>query len=94
MKLAHQHKFNFLHPKPKLFCVASVWYYFGVVGSFIFILIQLVLLVDFAHSWNQSWLEKAENGNTKCWFAGKKSKVQLTHTLIVSVCFFTLMYTM
>ncbi|CAJ1083564.1 serine incorporator 2 [Xyrichtys novacula] len=47
----------------------TVWYYFGVVGSFIFILIQLILLIDFAHSWNQSWLEKAEEGNTKCWFA-------------------------
>ncbi|KAM9738639.1 serine incorporator 1-like [Menidia menidia] len=47
----------------------TVWYYFGVVGSFVFIIIQLILLVDFAHSWNQSWLEKAEEGNTKCWFA-------------------------
>uniref|UniRef100_A0A3P8RZR6 Serine incorporator 2 n=1 Tax=Amphiprion percula TaxID=161767 RepID=A0A3P8RZR6_AMPPE len=47
----------------------SVWYYFGVVGSFIFIIIQLILLVDFAHSWNQAWLEKAENGSPKCWFA-------------------------
>ncbi|XP_049890591.1 serine incorporator 2 [Epinephelus moara] len=48
----------------------TVWYYFGAVGSFIFIIIQLILLVDFAHSWNQVWLEKAENGNPKCWFAG------------------------
>lgn len=47
----------------------TVWYYFGVVGSFIFIIIQLILLVDFAHSWSQSWLEKAEEGNTKCWYA-------------------------
>ncbi|XP_034016825.1 serine incorporator 2 isoform X2 [Thalassophryne amazonica] len=46
----------------------SVWYYFGMVGSFIFIVIQLILLVDFAHSWNQSWLEKAEDGNPKCWY--------------------------
>lgn len=46
----------------------TVWYYFGVVGSFIFIIIQLILLVDFAHSWNQSWLERAEEGNSKCWF--------------------------
>lgn len=47
----------------------TVWYYFGVVGSFIFIIIQLILLVDFAHSWSQSWLERAEEGNTKCWYA-------------------------
>lgn len=54
-----------------LFCLASVWYYFGMVGSFTFIVIQLILLVDFVHSWNQSWLEKAENGNSKCWYAGR-----------------------
>ncbi|XP_041811707.1 serine incorporator 2 [Chelmon rostratus] len=47
----------------------TVWYYFGAAGSFIFIIIQLILLVDFAHSWNQSWLEKADEGNRKCWFA-------------------------
>lgn len=58
--------------------ICSVWYYFGMVGSFIFIIIQLVLLVDFAHSWNQSWLEKAENGNSKCWYAGT---VERQHTL-------------
>lgn len=55
----------------KVQCVLPVWYYFGVVGSFIFILMQLILLVDFAHTWNQNWLENAENGNGKCWYAGK-----------------------
>ncbi|XP_068432361.1 serine incorporator 2 [Clinocottus analis] len=47
----------------------TVWYYFGMVGSFLFILIQLILLVDFVHSWNQNWLEKAEIGNSKGWYA-------------------------
>ncbi|XP_072465778.1 serine incorporator 2 [Notamacropus eugenii] len=48
----------------------NVWFYFGVVGSFLFILIQLILLIDFAHSWNQSWLWKAEERDSRCWYAG------------------------
>ncbi|KAM9839003.1 serine incorporator 2-like [Aulostomus maculatus] len=62
----------------------TVWYYFGAVGSFIFIVIQLILLVDFAHSWNQSWLEKAENGNTKCWFAALLSFTIIHYALAFS----------
>lgn len=45
----------------------SVWMYFGLIGAFLFILIQLVLLVDFAHSWNSSWVEKMEEGGSKVW---------------------------
>ncbi|NXQ07972.1 SERC2 protein, partial [Vidua macroura] len=47
----------------------SVWFYFGVVGSFLFILIQLVLLIDFAHSWSQRWLRNADEGSAKGWYA-------------------------
>ncbi|XP_054026327.1 serine incorporator 2 [Dryobates pubescens] len=47
----------------------SVWFYFGVVGSFLFILIQLVLLIDFAHSWSQLWLRNADESNAKGWYA-------------------------
>lgn len=42
-----------------------------MAGAFCFILIQLVLLIDFAHSWNESWVEKMEEGNSRCWYAGK-----------------------
>ncbi|KAM4807398.1 serine incorporator 2 isoform X2 [Urocitellus parryii] len=49
---------------------AQVWFYFGAVGSFLFILIQLVLLIDFAHSWNQRWLCKAEECDSRAWYAG------------------------
>jgi len=48
----------------------TVWFYFGIVGSFMFILIQLILLIDFAHSWNEVWVRNAEEGNNKCWFSG------------------------
>lgn len=54
----------------------TVWFYFGVTGSFIFILIQLILLIDFAHSWNKVWVENAENSDNKCWFAGTASTSQ------------------
>uniref|UniRef100_UPI00398F1D5A serine incorporator 1-like n=1 Tax=Pristiophorus japonicus TaxID=55135 RepID=UPI00398F1D5A len=47
----------------------TVWFYFGVVGAFCFILIQLILLIDFAHSWSQSWVQNMEEGNTKCWYS-------------------------
>ncbi|KAG7325732.1 hypothetical protein KOW79_010657 [Hemibagrus wyckioides] len=64
----------------------TVWYYFGMVGSFIFILMQLILLVDFAHTWNQSWVENAENGNSKCWYAAL-----LSFTCFLYVCAFAAM---
>ncbi|CAL8339053.1 serine incorporator 2 [Gadus morhua] len=48
----------------------TVWFYFGAVGSFIFIIIQLILLIDFAYSWNKVWVENAEDGENKGWFAG------------------------
>ncbi|XP_038051435.1 serine incorporator 1-like isoform X2 [Patiria miniata] len=46
----------------------EVWQYFGMVGAFLFILIQLVLIIDFAHSWNEKWVEKMEEGESKGWY--------------------------
>ncbi|XP_008282102.1 serine incorporator 2 [Stegastes partitus] len=72
----------------------SVWYYFGVVGSFVFIIIQLILLVDFAHSWNQAWLEKAENGSPKCWFAALLSFTFIHYALaFAAIVLFYIFYT-
>ncbi|XP_057412269.1 serine incorporator 2 isoform X2 [Balaenoptera acutorostrata] len=49
---------------------SDIWFYFGVAGSFVFLLVQLLLLIDFAHSWNQRWLNKAEKSDSRAWYAG------------------------
>lgn len=41
------------------------WGWFALVGAFFFMIVQLILLVDFAHSWSESWVAKSEDGS-KC----------------------------
>eukprot|EP00126_Sphaerothecum_destruens_P013644 Sdes_comp23354_c0_seq1m21617 len=45
------------------------WAYVALVGAFVFLLIQLVLLVDFAHGWSENWVEKFEESEDQGWYA-------------------------
>nr|XP_061813615.1 serine incorporator 1-like [Nerophis lumbriciformis] len=66
----------------------------GSAGAFFFILIQLVLLVDFAHSWNESWLDKMENGNSRGWYAALLVVTITNYTLsFVAIVLFFVFYT-
>jgi serine incorporator 1/3 len=47
----------------------STWMYFGMIGGFLFIIIQLILIVDFAHSWADAWVGNYENTESKGWYA-------------------------
>ncbi|XP_062407633.1 serine incorporator 1 [Sardina pilchardus] len=71
-----------------------VWFYVGMAGAFCFILIQLVLLIDFAHSWNESWVEKMEEGNSRCWYAALLSATAMNYVLsLISLVMFYVYYT-
>ncbi|XP_006881618.1 PREDICTED: serine incorporator 3 [Elephantulus edwardii] len=68
----------------------TVWFIIGVIGAFIFILIQLVLLVDMAHSLNETWVNRMEEGNPRFWYAVLLSVTSFFYilSLIVVVIFY------
>uniref|UniRef100_A0A7N5JJR9 Serine incorporator 3-like n=1 Tax=Ailuropoda melanoleuca TaxID=9646 RepID=A0A7N5JJR9_AILME len=67
---------------------------FGAAGAFLFILIQLLLLVDFAHSWNESWVERMEEGNSRCWYAALLSCTILNYIMsFIAIVLFYVFYT-
>lgn len=48
----------------------QAWMVIGLIGAFLFILIQLILIIDFAHGWSESWVEKYEETESKCYYYG------------------------
>ncbi|XP_069544393.1 serine incorporator 1-like [Brachyistius frenatus] len=70
------------------------WFLVGSSGAFVFIVIQLVLLVDFVHSWNESWVEQMESGNSRGWYAALLSVTFLNYFLsFTAVVLFFVFYT-
>jgi hypothetical protein len=57
---------SFLIPNPFF----KYWGWFSMFGSVLFVFVQLVMLIDFAHSWSESWIRKHEDseGESKFWF--------------------------
>eukprot|EP01134_Creolimax_fragrantissima_P005378 CFRG5378T1 len=63
------------------------WGIIGLIGAAIFILVQLLLLVDFAFDWSESWIAKWDEGDSKEWYAALLSSTlgMLSLTIILSV---------
>ncbi|XP_021200408.2 probable serine incorporator isoform X1 [Helicoverpa armigera] len=48
---------------------ALTWMVFGMIGGFCFIVIQLILIIDFAHSWAERWVSNYEESQSRGWYA-------------------------
>ncbi|XP_059171529.1 probable serine incorporator [Physella acuta] len=46
------------------------WMYVGLVGGALFIVLQLIMLVDFTHSWNASWVGRTRGRTNTCGIIG------------------------
>ena len=65
MTLLFRCKTDSIDQYQRSFFKGEVWMYFGMIGGFLFILIQLVLIIDFAHSWAEAWVGNYEENESK-----------------------------
>ncbi|KAG7477067.1 hypothetical protein MATL_G00089230 [Megalops atlanticus] len=68
----------------------EVWRYVGAAGGFLFLLIQLMLLVDFAHRWNKNWTAGAKYN--KLWYAALALVTLVLLTVAVGVLVFMVLF--
>lgn len=45
------------------------WMVFGMIGGFLFILVQVYLIIDFAYGWAERWISNYEATESKAWYA-------------------------
>ena len=72
----------------------KIWMYSGLTGGFMFALIQIILIIDFGHSWSVSWAEKMDTLNTKYWYFALAFSTALVFSLsITAAVMFYLFFT-
>lgn len=60
------------------------WMYFGMIGGFLFILVQLILIIDFAHSWAEAWVGNYEETESKGWYVALLGITFLNYVLTIA----------
>ncbi|OCU02442.1 serine incorporator 5 [Xenopus laevis] len=59
----------------------NVWRYVGAAFGFLFLLIQLMLLVEFAHKWNKNWM--SGTAHNKLWYAALSLVTLILYSIAV-----------
>ncbi|KAL8589173.1 hypothetical protein ACOMHN_052511 [Nucella lapillus] len=62
----------------------KAWMVIGLMGAFLFILIQLILLIDFAHSWADNWVGQYEETGSKAYYVGLLAFTALFYILALT----------
>ncbi|XP_035705371.1 probable serine incorporator isoform X2 [Folsomia candida] len=62
----------------------TTWMYFGMIGGFAFILIQLILIVDFAHSWAENWISQYEESESRGWYCALLSATGFGYGVVIA----------
>lgn len=79
---------------PSISLFWRIWMYIGLTGGFIFILLQIVLIIDFGYSWSAAWAEKMDTLNTKCWYFALAFATALVYSIsIAAAVMFYLFFT-
>lgn len=63
---------------------ASIWMWVGLFGGLAFILVQLVLIVDFAHTWADAWVGNFEETESRGWYCALLSVTALQYALSIA----------
>ncbi|CAD7081870.1 unnamed protein product [Hermetia illucens] len=70
------------------------WMWIGLIGGLFFILVQLVLIIDFAHSWAETWVGYYEETQSKGWYVALLTVTMLQYALsIVGISLLFVYYT-
>lgn len=59
----------------------TTWMWIGMIGGLAFILIQLVLIVDFAHNWAEAWVGNYEETESKGWWCALLSATGIQYII-------------
>ena len=70
----------------------QVWLYFGMIGGFMFIVIQLILIIDFAHSWAEAWVGNYEESGSKGWLVALIGTSLVTFGITLAVIVLNYVY--